>query len=248
MGPMRPSPSDMTLVRREPHEHADAAELGKPTGFDLSHDAATRTLIRRFWGVVIGIRPTLLAQTGLGPVGVDHLCRDGRAGWRVGLDLLEADAAKRAAELRAEGASVEALDALLEWIELDRHQEAIRWSHAETSLRHFVYVLANERPVRRLHDRAAMMAIWAQNLEHTQACLRAGCATLGRDGRELIKRVDGLVSRCPEADDIRTQLAGLQERMDEGLPSTLPFPLSGSGSKDTLTALLASCSRPELVV
>ena len=210
-------------------------------------DQAVRNLMRRLFGFVAGMRPTLLAQTGLGTVGADHLGKDGRTAWRLAMETLAGDACVEATRRHREGECSIALDALTEWIHMDLQLETLRWQPAEMTLRHFQYVLTADGPMRRQDERCVLLGIWGTNLTDLMFQIRAGEATLGRDGFEMIAHLDGLADNCLEADLVRARLADIHELVDASTPSPPTYPLVPPCLRGDLRSLLDAASPPPLL-
>ena len=206
-------------------------------------DPSARNYLRRFFGFVAGIRPTLLAQTGLGTVGADHLARDGRVAWQVAMETLAADANVEATRRHRAGECSAALDLLIQWIRVDLQVEALRWQPAEMALRHLRYVLTVDGPMRRQDERCVLLGIWGTTLSDLVVEVRSGEATLGSDGPALSAELDGLAEHCLEADLVRVRLGELAALADTSTPSPLTYPMAPPCSRNDLRTLL-TCSQP----
>ena len=233
-GPVVHSSSVENVASRPPIRHV------RPAGH------STRNILRRFFGLVAGIRPSLLAQVGLGPVGADYLSRDGRDGWRVAMEALAADATIEAARLDRNGERCELLDTLTGWIALDRELEQRRWQPAEMALRHLQYVLTADGPMVRQDERCALLGIWGKTLTDLTIEVRLGDATIGSDAPALTHALDGLAEHCVEGDLVRERLAELCSLSDPSTPSPLTFPLAPPCTRADLATLLGASSPPTL--
>lgn len=209
-------------------------------------DQAVRNIMRRLFGFVAGIRPTLLAQTGLGTVGADHLGRDGRVAWSVAMETLAADANSEATRRHREGGCTLALDVLNEWIHMDLQLETLRWHPAEMTLRHLQYVLTADGPMRRQDERCALLGIWGTTLTDLVFEVRANRATLGRDGIALIDELDTLADNCREGEVVQARLGDLRALADEATPSAPTYPLAPPCLRSDLRLLLEASSPPPL--
>lgn len=139
------------------------------------------------------------------------------------------------------------LDALAEWVHMDLQLETQRWQPGEMTLRHFHYVLTADGPMRRQDERCVLLGTWATTLADLVFAIRAGDATLGRDGTQLIGCLDALADNCLEADLIRSSLSDLLELVDPSTPSPLTYPLAPPCLRDDLRSLLHAAAPPLLV-
>lgn len=190
------------------------------------------------------MRPTLLAQTGLGAVGADHISRDGRVSWRVAMETLKGDAMVEATRRHRMGECSLTLDKLAEWIDLDLQLETLRWQPAEMTLRHFQYVLTVDGPMQRQDERCVLLGIWGTTLSDLVIDIRSGRATLGREGPMLTLELDGLAENCSEADLVRKRLGELSDLADLSTPSPPTYQLSPPCARSDLRRLLAASSPP----
>lgn len=206
--------------------------------------ASSQRIVRRFSGLIIGIRPSIFSLVGLGSFGADHLARPGRVAWAVAMHELCDDA-----RLLLNGADsppdADVLAALIRWIDLDRTLEPDRWAAAETMLRHMQVVFKDEPRVQSSDTLRFLCDTWVTNLTDLTRDVRSGDVSLGRGSTGLLHAIEASVQALPAPSRLAGQLQQLDAFVGTDTASEFPRPLIAPCGRDELRRLLR-LARPDI--